>query len=103
MASKVRRITDEKGELVGIILFCPGCDCGHYVTVNGHKNAANATWTYNGNDEAPTLTPSILSSPNDKTNRCHCFVEEGNIRFLGDSYHNLANQVVALPDAEGLV
>jgi len=48
--------------------------------------------------DAPTFTPSINCNADDPPHRCHSFVVEGKIQFLGDSFHKLANQTVDLPD-----
>ena len=32
--------------------------------------------------------------------RCHSFVRDGKIRFLADSYHELAGQTVDLPEVD---
>jgi hypothetical protein len=104
MASKLRTVLDtDTGARIGVVFFCPGCGQGHYVTVNGHRNACGATWQWNGSEESPTFTPSILSNPDYPAGRCHCFVRDGQIQFLNDCFHELAGQTVALPDKEGIV
>jgi hypothetical protein len=80
------------------VFHCPGCGFGHGVTVNGKKNGCNASWGWNGSMDAPTFTPSINCNADDPPHRCHSFVVEGKIQFLGDSFHKLANQTVDLPD-----
>jgi hypothetical protein len=49
------------------------------------------------------LTPSILKQPHDPTpeypntgKRCHSFVNDGSVQFLGDCEHELAGQTVAM-------
>ena len=70
--------------------WCPGCECAHGV---------NHTWTYNGAEEKPTFSPSLLSTfGKDKTRRCHLFVENGMLRFLKDCTHQYAGQTVEIPD-----
>jgi hypothetical protein len=85
---------------------CPGCEGGHMVRVSGD----HPCWGWNGSLDAPTFTPSILvtypANPNAleefkewRTERkCHSFITDGKIQFLGDSFHKLANQTVDLPD-----
>lgn len=95
--------------------WCPGCEEMHVVRVAG-----SAPWGFNGDYDRPTFTPSVLvtsghyvdgqsgkdcwctfeertgrSSPF-KCHRCHSFVTDGLIRFLGDCSHSLANQTVEL-------
>jgi hypothetical protein len=63
--------------------------------------------------EKPTISPSILVeyshdpriegvSPRMKF-ICHSFVKEGMIQFLSDCNHDLAGQIVALPDFDSTV
>lgn len=93
---------------------CPGCDDRH---------AVDGRWTFNGNGDYPTFSPSIkVEYPHwvppvtpeniDEYNRkpweqrqvvyiCHSFVTDGCIQFLGDCTHRLAGQTVDLPDHPG--
>ena len=75
--------------------WCPGCGCGHILTINGRRNLANATWTWNGSLDAPTFTPSV-----NVVGYCHSFVRDGAIQYLADCRHSLAGQTVPLPDWE---
>lgn len=85
-------------------LWCPGCEDSHRVTVD----VPNA-WTWDGNETAPTISPSILVSSHKtlaeggvtSTPQCHSFVRAGQWEFLADSTHMLAGQtvpMVPLPD-----
>ena len=84
----------------GQVFLCPGCKSVHAININGPR------WTYNGNPDAPTFTPSILvtydgadtGEDDAPPERCHSFVNEGMIQFLGDSTHALAGQTVEIPD-----
>lgn len=87
-----------------ISFFCPGCGDAHQIQV--------PTWTWNGSEEAPTFSPSVLgkfygltrtadgpdkiSGPKEQT--CHSFVTDGKIQYLSDSTHHLAGQTVDLPE-----
>jgi hypothetical protein len=83
MGAKIHRIDD-------IILFhCPGC---------GRVHPFDKRWAFNGNEEAPTFTPSLLVHAKDGGTECHSFVTDGRIQFLADSRHALAGQTVDLPD-----
>jgi hypothetical protein len=101
--------------------MCPGCVQSHTVRVSG-ENA----WQWNGDVDAFTLQPSVLfqsghfdpyrrqdkpcwctynaEHPDDpapfKCVRCHSFITDGRIQFLGDSTHEKANQTVEIPDWE---
>ena len=84
---------------------CPGCGSMHVINTDATDRPA---WGFNGNYDAPTFTPSILAwrdaNPDAidgfeeyrKPYRCHSFVTDGNIQFLGDCTHALAGQTVPL-------
>lgn len=40
--------------------FCPGCNGPHSIKVNS-PNAPGPNWSYNGNPDSPTFTPSVLA------------------------------------------
>jgi Zn finger protein HypA/HybF involved in hydrogenase expression len=95
--------------------FCPGCQEYHTPTEG---------WSFNGDVERPTFTPSILvrsghymeghegdcwctynakhlDNPSSfKCHRCHSYVTDGKIQYLGDCSHALAGQTVELPGLE---
>jgi hypothetical protein len=100
-----------------LIYYCEGCECLHYV---------NDRWTFNGDYEKPTFTPSILVRGTKFTEKgeedyeawhdagspkreepfdhfqtiCHFFVTEGKIQYLSDCTHKLAGQTVDLLDKD---
>ena len=84
----------------GQIFWCPGCKSAHAVNTSGPR------WNYNGNPDKPTFSPSILvtydgvdAGHNDAPPaRCHSFVTDGRIQFLGDCTHKLAGQTVEIPE-----
>jgi len=100
----------------GMVAFwCPGCDEAHAIPVStGPKEAGR--WGYNGNPDHPTFSPSILVTGTrpitdaeharimagekitPEPQRCHSFVCDGQIQFLGDCTHKLAGQTVPLPE-----
>ena len=72
---------------------CPGCGCGHIVHVQPAKNPiTGASWSWNGDMDSPTFTPSI------QVRGCHCFIRNGQIEFLTDCTHELAGKTVPIPD-----
>jgi len=88
----------------GDALFgCPGCGMLHVVYL---KTPGRPHWTFNGDVDRPTFSPSIavhwtehpLTDPVKKV--CHSFVTDGQIQFCGDSTHELAGQTVDLPEME---
>lgn len=116
---KLRTFGDVNGVFIGYSFHCPGCGENHGVPTTGKK-----AWRFNGNEESPTFQPSLLVTsghftdrfkPGDecwctyhKTNpdcgyrcyRCHSFITDGRIQFLGDCTHALAGQTVDIPQWE---
>lgn len=75
---------------------CPGCEGGHGVPVTG-----NRAWTWNGDRDKPTLSPSVLVNPgrsNPTAHVCHVFIKEGKIEFLSDCTHAFAGKTVDMVD-----
>lgn len=76
-------------------MWCPGCDDAHRITFD-HPNG----WTWDGNEEAPTITPSIFvndpSRPHPGKPSCHSVVTAGSWYFFGDCSHALAGQTVPM-------
>ena len=102
--AKIRLATD------GTALFeCPGCDGMHGIPIKGENHPV---WGWNGSVDAPTFTPSILvtypANPNAieefkewrTERRCHSFVTDGKIQYLGDCTHALAGKTVDLPECK---
>jgi hypothetical protein len=86
----------------GIVMYwCPGCGCAHGLATG---EGDGPRWSFNGDAERPTFSPSVLSTWTDwggaepVQHTCHAFVEEGRIRFLGDCTHELRGQTVDLPE-----
>ncbi len=92
---KARPVTSDGGTLLGHMIFCPACQCGHLFHAG--------RWTFNGDVERPTFSPSMLSNGNPQAHnptvpRCHSFVTDGRIQFLSDCTHDMKGQTVDLPD-----
>lgn len=84
-----------------LYFHCPGCDMLHPYRVSGE--ATGPVWQWNGNAEAPTLTPSLLVDRDKPERRCHLFLTDGKIQFLGDCHHDMKNttvEMVDIPDPE---
>lgn len=100
LSAKLRSIAGGEGapDWRGVGFWCPGCDEVHVI-----KTSAGG-WTFDGNAERPTFSPSILVTGGGGDRRCHSFVRAGSIEFLSDCTHALAGKTVPLPDwpyAEG--
>lgn len=95
--------------------YCPACKTYHEV---------NHTWSFNGNYEAPTFSPSVRVTSGHYNKRgigacwctfnkehpespapftcslCHLFVTDGKIQYLDDCSHELAGQTVEMVDLD---
>ncbi len=74
------------------MFYCPGCDVSH---------CFDKRWTFNGDVEKPTFTPSLLIdklTKNDTQARCHSFVTDGQIRYLSDCEHGMKGKTITIPD-----
>lgn len=88
--SKVREIKKSDGTFYGWAIFCPAC---------GYTHIFDHRWTFNGSHDSPTFTPSMLvTGGKDDNIRCHSFVTDGQIQFLGDCAHAMRGQTVPLED-----
>lgn len=83
-------LKNQSGEVSHVMIFCPGCQCGHAFDIN--------RWKFNGDYEKPTFAPSMLVNQHDPKSRCHSFVFDGKIRFLDDCFHELKGKTVPLED-----
>lgn len=72
------------------LFYCPACKEYH---------GLNKSWSFNGDYDKPTFSPSILVTWGDDR-RCHSFVREGKIQYLSDCTHELAGQTVEMVDDE---
>ena len=111
--------------------WCPGCKELHAIQ---YGDGSGPRWGWDGNESAPTFTPSVLvrsghhtdhHKPGDPCwctfnaedkadgtlkpgeamftcNRCHCFIRAGQIEFLGDCSHHLANQTVPMVELDSV-
>ena len=60
-----------------IVFLCPACQDTHRISIGG------AAWTYDGNAESPSITPSIKATAH--TGTCHIFVTAGHVQVCHDS------------------
>jgi len=66
--------------------WCSGCQITHPLP---------DSWTFNGDLERPTFSPSFKQMIGDVT--CHYFITNGDIVYCADSWHGLAGKTVPLP------
>ena len=87
--------------------YCPACETMHgFAYITPQKNGA--IWTFDGDFEQPTFTPSmhIKAGPwpedcREKGNEydvCHYFLTNGVINYLTDCTHKYAGQQILLTD-----
>lgn len=93
---------------VGYIHYCPACEGAHHYRTDSQ---GKANWTFNGNTEKPSFTPSMKISWGNKVpgyenwkddehdnGICHYFLTDGQLQFCSDSTHDLKGQTVPLPE-----
>lgn len=85
---KVHKAKWANGE-AGWLIQCPGC---------GNCHMFDSRWTFNGDFDKPTFSPSMLVGQDTPERLCHSFVTDGKIQFLSDCAHELAGQTVDLSD-----
>jgi hypothetical protein len=91
MMPKTEEILTSQGNHGGYLIYCPGCKSHHVF---------DTRWTFNGDFEQPTFSPSMLVNQHRPESRCHSFVTDGKIQYLSDSFHDLAGQTVELPEID---
>lgn len=115
--SALRRYFRERAD-GSVAFWCPACGTSHAIKFG------EGGWAYDGNLEAPTVTPSVNVSsghfvdghkrgdrcwctyneehPGEKApyvcERCHLNITKGTILYHGDSTHALAGKTVPLPE-----
>jgi hypothetical protein len=125
--AKVRPVSEDGAGTTGMMVFCKACGCGHLFNTAPGPNGVGGSkpvWTFDGNMDAPTFSPSMLCRTTRFTARgeadhaawldagcpppaprfeseplvCHSFVRAGTMEYLPDCSHELASQTVDLPD-----
>lgn len=103
MKSSLRHIDDHGVKYDALAFWCPGCENEHggrglhMLPVN--STVKTPSWTWDGDLEAPTLSPSILTHIGDEV--CHSFLRVGVFEFLSDCTHRHAGKHVPMPDLPG--
>ncbi len=113
MKAALRTVEDHGVRYSALMFVCPGCaepytlPSGESYTPSGiHMLPVNSSdkspsWAWDGDIEAPTVSPSILTRWNDRV--CHSFLRAGVFEFLDDCTHSLAGQSVPMVDLPGWV
>lgn len=87
-----------------LAFVCPGCESSgngtglHMLPVNAN-GVTSPSWDWDGNIEAPTVSPSILTHTKPYvdgkgTGICHSYLKAGVFEFLDDCTHSMAGQHV---------
>jgi hypothetical protein len=102
---KAKRTVDSEGREYGYRINCPGCVAAgladDHVLHTG--TGPRPRWTFNGDAERPTFSPSLLVTYGRGDLPplvCHSFITDGRIQFLSDCTHPLVGQTVDLPDID---
>lgn len=120
MKSLLRTVRYDNVVASSLMFVCPGCVAGgpdgydgiHMLPVNVPADSGldRPSWDWDGNLEAPTLSPSILTNGNrgeatrfnddgtPRFPRCHSYLRAGVFEFLGDCEHPFVGQKVPIPD-----
>jgi Family of unknown function (DUF6527) len=106
IVAMIRRFDDHGDLYHGIMLWCPGCEERNPERRRGGLNmlpvsgdsSKRPTWTWNGNLEAVTLSPSILCQMKlpELNFVCHSYLTDGIWNFLNDCTHDLAGKQVPM-------
>lgn len=102
MATKLNELRGDDGFLAGYSFVCPGCSneyaWRHVFYVAHQDGSQKPIWSFNGNMESPTFTPSLLNrgEQDGKATVCHLFLTDGMLHFLSDCTHKLAGQTVPM-------
>lgn len=101
-------VNDHGHEYKALAFVCPGCERTplfgglHQLPVEGDANG-KPVWNWDGNLEAPTLNPSILTKmgpyvDGKSTGICHSFLRNGVFEFLADCTHQFKGQHIPMPE-----
>lgn len=90
----IHRLRQEDPRHPNLAVWCTACGCAHVFKDKGNK----PIWSFDGNMEKPTVTPSLKVTGGKHGNEfvCHFHVKEGRIEYCGDCTHKLAGKVLPL-------
>jgi hypothetical protein len=101
MKSRLKTISEDDHTYEALMFICPGCATDeasglHMLPVNSSETT-QPSWEWDGNLEAPTLNPSILTGKGSEV-ICHSFLKAGVFEFLTECTHEFAGQSIPMPD-----
>lgn len=91
-------IVESNGETVGYLVKSPAT--GEHALFYTNPKFSPGVWTFNGDVEHPTFSPSMLMHPNNIRVHEHFFVRNGKIQYLHDCDHAMAGMTVDMVDVE---
>lgn len=80
---------------IQMCFHCPGCGYGHSFCIKS-TIPGRPVWEWNGDMNLPTFSPSLLVNQHHPESRCHLFLRNGIIEFLGDCFHDLKGRHIPL-------
>lgn len=89
MGRKLRTVKLPDGH-IQYNFMCPGCKTWHGFN--------DKIWSFDGNMEIPTVTPSLLTRGGQDEYTCHMFITQGQYHFLEDCTHELAGKIINMSD-----
>lgn len=102
MKTMLRTVNDGSNRYQALYFCCPGCaemyenDGLHILAVN--TDEVSPSWSFDGDFDAPTLSPSVLTRRGQGEGVCHSFLRNGIFQYLNDSTHSMAGKHVPIPD-----
>ena len=106
-----RREFDHDGRhYICYVVYCPACEHAHRFDVEGRVevqkdgSVKDANWTFDGNLELPTFSPSLKSTSTYWENEkwvdkvCHSYLRNGLWEFQKDCTHAMKGQKVPMVD-----
>jgi len=84
--------------------WCPGCKTNHRFVTKLAEGETGPCWSFDGNLEAPTFSPSLLynrdgGDPAKGVHRCHLFLRKGMVEYLPDCTHEYAGKTIPVQDS----
>jgi Family of unknown function (DUF6527) len=100
LKAMLRNVVEGTTNYTALMFVCPGCGNDlHMLPINTTEKSPS--WDWDGNLEAPTLSPSIKTEWGNETSGihvCHSFLKAGIFEYLSDCTHQYVNQHIPLPD-----
>jgi hypothetical protein len=87
-----------------LAFWCPGCESVHTIPfINAPPPAPAGLWAYDGDQYAPTVSPSLRRiSADGLGSDCHVVITKGLLNYQTDCKHKLAGQAVPMVPWEGM-